>query len=88
MAHCDDCASLKAGQIFRETRDLAYMDEETISMVKVPGSNNQRRVQILDFDNSKVTIRTLTDIHGNHVSPRDTKISRKTLDKHYTFIAH
>lgn len=88
MTHCDRCAQLEVGHVYREKRDLAYLDEATIAMVKVPGHENQRRVRIAAISGDRITICTLTDIHGNPVPPKDTKISRSTLDRHYTFIAH
>jgi hypothetical protein len=90
MAHCDDCAIVQIGQVYREKRDLAYMDEATISMVKVSGDKNQRRIRIIDIMGNKLTILTLTDIHGEPVpdTGRYTQISRKTLERHYQFIAH
>lgn len=88
MTHCERCAELEVGHVFREKRDLAYLDEATISMVKVPGDKNQRRVRIATIDGDKLTICTLTDIHGQPVPPKNTKISRATLGRHYTFIAH
>lgn len=88
MAHCDNCAEPNVGHTYREKRDLAYLDEATISMVKVPGDKNQRRVRIEAINGDRITIRTLTDIHGNPVPEKNSKISRATLTRHYTFIAH
>jgi hypothetical protein len=88
MAHCENCAEPNIGHVYREKRDLAYMDEETISMVKVPGDKNQRRIRIVDIKGDRLTIRTLTDIHGVPVPEKDSTISRKTLERHYQFIAH